>query len=341
MMGLPTALSLRLMKNLLTALFQRDRLDDFWPRMRIEILGLIEDFWQDPAPAKNEKTKTQNAPSKPVFEKKKAKKKADADQMSSQPFVRTQKFWHADRFQVMEKIWGPGRTLPSNDELEKLIVAPLGPNKEMNVLDLAAGLGGLARRLATENKAYVTGLERNEVMARRGMALSVEEGKSKQVAIDPYNPAEFSSDKRYDCIIARELFYNIIGKEKFFQTVASSLKQHGVLVFTDYILDMKFRGNKAVAGWLSLEANALPYSLQDMIQAWTKLKFDVRLNEDLTDMYRHEIVKRLKNFADFLAKNPPDDDTKQNVFLETEKWARRAAALQEGLKFYRFEALKN
>lgn len=329
------------MKNPLTALFQNDKLKDFWSRLCIEAVGLAEDYWKDPKPAdvaKSSSPVSQNASS--------GAKKAEgtpkaADQFSpASPRPKGPALWHADRYQVMEKIWGQGRTLPSNEDLEKLIVVPLGLNKEMTVLDLAAGLGGLARKLATEHNTYVTGLEKDEVMARRGMTLSLNAGKSKQAGIEPYNPAEFTFTRHYNCIIARELFYNILGKDKFFQAIASSLKQHGMMVFTDYILDAKFRENDAVKGWLAYEKDASPLSLHDMVQTWTRLKFDVRVNEDLTAMYRHEILLRLKNFAEFLARNPPDDDTKQYVFLETEKWARRAAAMQGGLKFYRFEVIK-
>jgi SAM-dependent methyltransferase len=310
-------------------------------RVRFEIVGLLQDLWKDTKrPAADKPKKTPAAAGKEPAPAKKKKDKtsssSSADHAQRAPVQR----WHADRFQIMEKIWGEGRTLPCPPDLESTLVAPLGLNSETNVLDLSAGLGGLARDLATNFDTFVTGLEMDAVMARRAMSLSLNAGKSKKAGIEHYDPANFSAARKYDAIVARELFYRIIGKEKFFQAVAAGLKQHGLLVFTDYIFDKKARENKAVALWSKYEPNALPLTLQDMINEWIKLKFDVRVNEDLTDMYCLEIGKRLKIFADFLAKTPPDSDTRDLVLQETELWVRRAEAMQQGLKVYRFETIK-
>ena len=66
----------------------------------------------------------------------------------------------------------------------------------------------------------------------------------------------------------------------------------------------------------------------------------MRVNEDMTPMYRHEILTNLAKFAAFLAHNHPDEETKPVVIQEIEIWGRRVAAMEHGLKFCRFYAMK-
>jgi len=249
------------------------------------------------------------------------------------------KLWHADLPFIMEKIWGPGQVLPSSIAMMNLLVAPFGLNKEMSILDLSAGLGGMARKLAVEFHTYVTGLETDPMLAQRGMAISNEQGKSKQASIKAYNPAEFVSSRHYDCIVACELFYRVPGKEKFFKAIAAALKSRGQIAFTDYILDPAPTQDAAVRSWLEREA-VTPMSMKDMTKAWARLGFDVRVSEDQTAVYRRDLVQGMAEFAGFLADNPPDEMTKPLILQEMGRWALREAALGHGLKLCRFYAIK-
>jgi len=312
---------------------------DFWRVARIEIIGIFQDFWKDaPAAGKKPEKPVQAAPQARVAEEKNVKTGGAKIPATARPAPLPR--WHADRFQIMEKIWGEGRHLPSPEELEQELTAHLGLNENTFLLDLSAGLGGLARDLCGQLKTAVAGLETDAIMARRAMSLTLEAGKDKKVNIETYDPANFSAARKYDAIVARELFYRVIGKEKFFQAINLGLKQHGYLAFTDYIMEKNARDEKAVAAWIKHEPNALPLSLREMTDEWLKLKYDVRISEDITEIYRREISERLKDFAAFLAKNPPDNDTRALVLQETESWARRAEAMRQGLKVYRFEMIK-
>ena len=239
----------------------------------------------------------------------------------------------------MEKIWGQGQVLPGSITMMNLLVAPFGLNKEMSILDLSAGLGGMARKLAVEFHTYVTGLETDPVLAQRGMAISNEQGKSKQASIKAYNPAEFVSSRHYDCIVARELFYRVPAKEKFFKAIAEALKSRGQIAFTDYILDPVPTQDATVRSWLEREA-VTPMSMKDMTKAWARLGFDVRVSEDQTAAYRRDIVNGMAEFAEFLVDNPPDETTKPLILQEMGRWALREAAMGHGLKLCRFYAIK-
>ena len=320
----------------LPKLIQKCRNADIWPRLRIEVVGIIEDFWKAPTFSKTVPVKPVEPVVRPALKTESKKEPSAAIKKPNQP----PQTWHADHFQVMEKIWGEGHIRPSSEELLKKLVAPIGSKKNINVLDLSAGLGGLARKLASELKANVTGLETDATMALRGKSLTLEAGLDKQVSLEAYDPATFTAGQLFDAVVACELFYRVIGKDKLFKTIVSSLKPRGVVTFTDYILETSARNSQGITAWLSYEKNATPLSLDDMTQGWSKLGLDVRKSEDLTSAYLREIVLGLKDFAIFMAQNPPDETTRSFVLREIDKWARRAAAMKQGLKIYRFEALK-
>ncbi len=324
------------MKNQVLSLVRRCAGSEFWARIRVTLVGLAQDFWKDTA----QPSVQPRAKPVPVKQSSPANAPAASSPQPARRAAASKKLWYADRPQVLEKMWGDGEALPGGKELVDLLLAPLGLNKEMNVLDLSAGLGGLARKMAEEFETYVTGLETDPALARRGMTLSVNAGKSKQASIEHYDPATFTPGRHYDCIIARELFYRVIGKNKFFKTIASALKARGHIVFTDYILDPKAIKNEAVTSWMAIEPEASPLSLGEMSQSWTGLGFDMRVNEDLTPMYKRDVLKGLARFAAFLTHNIPEEETKPLVLKEIDLWERRVAAMEHGLKFCRFHAIR-
>ncbi|MDD3288240.1 MAG: class I SAM-dependent methyltransferase [Alphaproteobacteria bacterium] len=305
-----------------------------------EIVGLAKDYWKDGKDSVG-------VPKFAALRKKTEPAKAKAASVAVQKKQATTFLdpgWNEDAPHVVEKIWGSGHNLPGRNELVDNLTAPLGLNKEMSVLDLSAGLGGVGRRLADTMDTYVTGLEPDEALAKYGMEISVKFGRAKRASVEFYNPEKFTQDKHFDCVIARELFYRVSNKKRFFKEIKKSIKQQdnprGQLVFTDYILEAGDKDKPAIKSWLACEKDAQPWSLDEMTKTWTKMGLDVRVNEDLTSMYKREILKSLAAFAEFLKKNPPNSTTKVIVFKEIEKWAMRVAAMESGLKFYRFYAIK-
>ena len=297
-------------------------------RFRAAIVWLAQDYWKDGSSA---------APQKGAPE---PRQTAPQETQASRP-KKNAALWSADAVQVKEKIWGYGNVLSNAEALADKLSAPLGLDSLKTVLDMAAGLGGQARKIAEGYGSYVTGLEPDPVLAERGMALSIASGKGKHATIESYDPALFLPEKRYDCIVSRELFYRVANKPRFFKSMAGSLKPTCQLAFFDYILAPEARAKPAVKAWLEHETGADPMPLPLMLQAWSKLGLEIRVNEDMTNEFRLGITRELTAFAAFLARKPPDDDTKHLVAKEIDLWAHRAAAMGEGLKFYRFYAIRN
>ncbi|MDD2324592.1 MAG: methyltransferase domain-containing protein [Alphaproteobacteria bacterium] len=327
---------------------------------RIVLEGLARDYWKDapfvwpqwiqkriqalkkprdPQPPKPPKVKPTPAVS--------AHKETGGGNSPAEPASRKAKdrphttTWTADRVQVMEQLWGEGHAIPGGDAYIEELSAPLGITQDMSILDLGAGLGGLPRYLAEKYKTYVTGFEMDPTLASRGMVMSIAAGLSKQASIVSLDPAAYTAARKYDCIFAREVFYKIIGKEKFFKAIDSSLKGGGgQFVFTDFILDPAVREKPAILHWLASERGAAPLSKLETIKLWKGMGYDLRIAEDHTEKYKDFILTGLRDLVVFMAQNVPDRETKSVMLREVDLWSKRLAALNQGLSYCRFYAIK-
>ncbi len=251
------------------------------------------------------------------------------------------RLWHALPGEISEKMWGTGYVTPGGKAVADLLIKPLGLTKDMNVLDLSAGLGGPMRDTAEEYGAYFTGLEPDPEVAARGMEMSRRAGKSRHAPVEHYTPQTFTVSRAYDCILAREVFYRVADKPAFFKALADCAKPKAQLAFTDYILDAEHRDKPAVKAWQAFEANAMPLGLVEMAEAWAKAGFNLRVNEDLTGFYEKEVLKGLKRLVQAVhAELKPDAETKKSLLRRIETWSHRLAAMEQGMKFCRFYGVK-
>jgi cyclopropane fatty-acyl-phospholipid synthase-like methyltransferase len=305
---------------------------DFLPRLKQCVIGFVNDFWTDGAynPLAHLMPGGKSAAAATPF-------KNFMPQHSSAPAPQ----WHAAPGEIDEKMWGPGNMLPADVMMADALVMPLGLKKDMTVLDISAGLGARARATADKYNVVVTGLEPDVEIAMRGMDMSVKAGKDKTAAVTAYTTALFSVADRYDCIIAREAFYKLGDKEKFFAALAAAAKPKAQISFTDYIVNPEDREKPGVISLQKHEAGAAPLGLIEMAELWAKAGFSISVHEDLTDTYKQEVVAGLKRFAGALARGQkPDAATKRAILAQIQIWLHRMAALQQGMKFYRFYGTK-
>lgn len=306
------------------------------------IAGLALDLWADGkewpfvGPSKRKAKDSVVSAAKPATIK---KNDAAQEDLTPQPIEITE--WNPDRVQVIERLWGEGRALPGDESYLDSLTSQLGLTHESSVLDLSAGFGDMARFIAERYKTYVTGLEQDQFLAARGMIMSIAAGKSKQASVTPYDPVIFDAARKYDCVIAREIFYKIIGKEKFFQVVNSSIKSGGGhLVFTDYVVEAAARSKPAVVKWLDFERDAVPMALIEIVKTWKQAGYEVRVMEDQTQLYKTMILKGLADFVAFAEIHKIGLASQMTIAEEITPWTKRLAAFQQGLKYYRFHAIK-
>jgi 2-polyprenyl-3-methyl-5-hydroxy-6-metoxy-1,4-benzoquinol methylase len=248
--------------------------------------------------------------------------------------------WTATRIQVAEKMWGEGLTTPGGREYTESLVKPLGLDKSMSVLDLSAGLGGLTRTMHRVYGAWITGLEANPLLAEYGHAYSKKARLEKQAPVSHYDPNNFRIDRRYDAIFAKETLFTVADKGALFRQIAEAIKPGGQLLLIDYLVT----SHEAMPGlrmWSDVEpVEPFPWSIDEAKETLARLRFDVRVAEDVTGRQIGFIASALSVLQTHLQSHELDAETRQAVHTEVNLWAKRAEALMKGLKLYRFHALK-
>ena len=230
---------------------------------------------------------------------------------------------------------------PADDYITDLLTKPLNLTKEMSVLDLSAGLGARLRRTSEMYGTYINGREPDPEIAARGMAFSVAMGKGKRDSITPYDPMSLEEERKYDCIVARETLYRVANKKIFVESIVDCCKPHAQISFTDYILNQESLTQPAVLAWKAIEKDAQPPTLVEMAELWAKAGISLRVHDDQTEFYKKEVKHGMIRFARFMASGVrPDSVTKKSIEKRITTWAHRLAALEQGLKFYRFYGLR-
>lgn len=248
--------------------------------------------------------------------------------------------WSATRVEVAETLWGKGFTRPGGEEHALHLARPLGLNPAMSVLEIGAGLGGLCRAVADKFGCWVVGLEASPVLAKLGMERSAAADMAKKAPLRLFNPEKFTYDKRVDAVFCLETLFTVANKEQFFDGLEAQLKPRGQALITDYVIDPKAK-LPALEGWAANEPQEPHlWTARDASEAFTQRNFDLRIAEDVTDAHRALILGGLNAFTLHLTNYAMDRDTKAHVLEEIEVWARRVKAFSQGLRLYRFHAIK-
>ncbi len=255
----------------------------------------------------------------------------------------TDKNWPAERIEIVETIWGPGFIGPGDSEHVLRLVQPFGMNSSMNVLDLGAGLGGPARAIAEDSKAWLTGMEGSDALATAGMERSTNAGLSKKA---PVSHTDFETVELrpnfFDRVFSKEALFTVADKERLFKMVFTALKNEGQFLFIDYMVRERGAESQAVKDWIAHEPVQPHLWSPDRTEAYLKrLSFDIRVVEDITKGARQRIFQGWQKFIDAHEPGSIPDELVPSLVDEAEHWARRVAALDSGnVRMYRIYALK-
>lgn len=251
--------------------------------------------------------------------------------------------WTADPVEIVERLWGRGFHTPGGEDHIPALIKPLALDSTMSVLEIGAGLGGAARLMATHAGAWVTGLEEDPALAAAGMHRSIERGMEKQAAIQVFDPERVAIDKRYDSVFAKESFFTIKRKNELLEAVTAAIKPGGQLLFTDYVLAHSSTTGADVESWRRGEPMSVhPWTVSQYVERLKRLKFDIRISEDLSDRQRTMILDAWNRMLKELPKGRLSNETRGALLDEAELWLRRVAAIEGGdLRVYRFHALKS
>ena len=245
------------------------------------------------------------------------------------------------RADMLQKMWGAGFNGPGDANFVRDLAKPLGLDSQKSVLDLSAGLGGGTRALADAFKTYVTGFERDKELAVEGNKISKATGHGRSAPIQHYDPFNFSYEKRADAVIARGIAYTCADKDAFLVRVSATLKPRGHLVITDITCEQDHLMHPDVQAWIKMERHeAHPVSNLEFSEILTRHKFDVRVNANISQDYRHMVLVGLAKLANYLQDRKLSPQLRDMVKAETEYWERRLKAMEAGVNYTRFYAIK-
>lgn len=251
--------------------------------------------------------------------------------------------WEADRFALMERLWGEGMSIPGGPAGVVEMVMPCALNPAFSVLDLGAGLGGGTRAVAKQYGVWITGMEHDAAMAREAMRRSNEAEMARNAPILPFEDGALALKQRaYHVIYARDAFFAIQAKEQLLDQVEQALKPGGQFMFTDYVLAAKEGDAPAVAAWQKAEGGLpQPWPLERWKEELVARKLRVRVTEDGSEAHQKQILAAWQVFVQGLEPGGIAPATQALLMRETEIWVRRVAALDSGaLRHYRIYATK-
>ncbi|HEY0832400.1 MAG TPA: class I SAM-dependent methyltransferase [Azospirillum sp.] len=250
--------------------------------------------------------------------------------------------WSVERVQGAEMIWGDEFVGPGDGEWMVDVVRPFGLGPSNSVLDLAAGLGGATRAVASAFDTWVTGLDPSPVLANLAMARSKLLGLDRKAPVLNYDPERFQPSGTYDLVLADRIAHRVRDKESFVDNLCACVKPKGGVLMMDYAFDDAPASPDAVAHWRRTEPQEVyPWTVQRMKEELTQRNMDVRIAEDLTAVLRRQIVARVRRLAAALQTTPnPAPALLAALSRELSLWWARLRVLGQGLGFYRFVAYK-
>lgn len=251
--------------------------------------------------------------------------------------------WADPRLTVCERLWGEAMTGPGGRDFVLAMIASLGIDKKMGLLEIGAGLGGSTRIIAKDTGAWVTGLEPDEVLARAGMELSARSKLKKRAPIEHCHLAAIELDAvTYPVVFSLETFYQVPDKGELYGKIYRSLKPEGQLLFTDFMVPEPNPQGEAYEKWSTKERAAPhPWTVEETRSLLEYHGFEVRITEDITAEYTRMALQALGEFAGNLKPGRIDKSMAAAVLDEVELWSDRLALFESGgLSVHRVYARK-
>lgn len=259
------------------------------------------------------------------------------------PPVATADGWSPTRLRVAESIWGSGFNFPGGTDYVLELVKPFALTPQKSMLDMGSGLGGATRAIAKHFNAWVSGLEASPSVAAAGMEASERLGLGKRAPIAGFDPDTVElPEKKYDCVFVRQVLCPVANKARLIEQLRRTLKPNGQVLITEYVVREPGLDTPSLEAWRRGEDQLpQPWTIDELRRAIAACKFDVRVAEDVTEEFQHQVRQGWANVAKSLSGGGLAPEDAQALVREVELWARRVAALESGdLRLARIFAIR-
>jgi SAM-dependent methyltransferase len=251
--------------------------------------------------------------------------------------------WPRERIKVAQLVWGDGFTFPGSVEFVLKLAAPLGLGRDAIGLDLGCGLGAGTRALAQATGAWLEGYDLSPDLAQNGAALSRAAGMDSKAPIGFLDAADGSfKPKRYDGVLARNVFSPVSDKPKMLTRVAHGMKPGAKLVAFDWGIAREDAHGDALDAYRLGEATAPRLATQAQFAAQISAAgLGVVDNDDITAAFRAEVLVGWAQIDQLVSRGQLDSREGEALMAEAKLWARRLAAMDSGdLRVVRIVAAK-
>lgn len=262
--------------------------------------------------------------------------------------------WPVSRRSFCQRLWGEDENdevvRPGGSQYSLELAKPMGLDSSKSAIDLAAGLGGGTRRLASALDLWIVGYESDAELAGHAMDLSRRHGQERRAPIHALDEETFDLPERsVDGILMRERLNRIRNKPKLLDTAFNALRPRGHLIITDFVLrDEAALADPLVAQWLRVDAKRASDGFESTL--WTKAdlkrellskRLDLRIYEDESEKYSNMLRAGWARFADGLDKAEMTETFGKMMLGEAEYWLLLGNALDSGaLRYVRAHCIR-
>lgn len=249
--------------------------------------------------------------------------------------------WSVERARGAQLLWGDDCNGPSSVAAMVDAVRPFGLTAAKSVLDLSAGLGGVARAISTTYDTWVTGLEPSPVLARMAMDRSRTMGVAKKAPVTHYDPESLNQGGSFDLVLGDRILHRVRDKGHFLDQVRECTKPRGGVLIYDYVIEGTPGSWEDWNGWRQSEPlEVYPWTGARVGDELVQRNFDVRIAEDATAGHRSAIMARMRRLAEVLQSLSPDSGLLNGIARELALWWARLRVLGRGLNVSRFVAYR-
>lgn len=239
----------------------------------------------------------------------------------------------AARVRICDKVWGQGFVGPGHAAYAVEVARPFSSRKEATVLDLSAGLGGRIAEIAKNPDVKTVGMERDVEFAENAAERVKIEDRRNLQPVETFNPDRLDlNGLKYDCIVARELFFTVADKLALLGTLRNGLRAKGTLSFTDFVLAEPDQNEGAVMDqWHETEPVApQPWSFGEYRSSLENLNLSILDFEDDSEHFRELVLQSWRQFLDGLETVTFNRALVDALMQEAELWLHRIRAIESG-----------
>jgi cyclopropane fatty-acyl-phospholipid synthase-like methyltransferase len=255
--------------------------------------------------------------------------------------------WSQARIAVSEMLFGDGEIVPGGSQRTLDMVSSFGLSKDANVLNIGAGLGGAARAISIEHATWVEGFEADPALAAASSKYNAEGQPGEALPTDKakVHHADLETlevkPRVFDGAFSRETFFMVKKKSQLIEAICEGLKSSAPFLLTDYFLAPDAADKPETAQWLSQEYGEVhPWTVAEAEKILTEIGFEMRISEDITEVYKADILSGFSNMVADCEKRGIAENIIQAMLDTAGLWSARVEALEAGvIKVHKFMVL--